>query len=99
MFLIGYLNDRGEVVSGIGMLTAFQCDQGKGVRGIPIKISTEYFKKAKGAVIASSSIDLSRLVPGTDMVLETVLSNEGGEEVARCSVMWTLSAKGAKKRD
>jgi hypothetical protein len=82
----------GELVSGIGMLTAFQCGKGN-FRGIPTKITTEYFKKAKGTVFASTSFDMKRLVPDSEVIVETLLRNKAGEELARCTITWTISAK------
>ena len=86
-------------MSGIGMLTAFQCtsEEGKHFRGIPIKITTEYIKKAKGTVFASSSFDIQRLVADAEVVLDTVLRNKAGEEVAKCSITWIISVKEKKK--
>lgn len=85
-------------MSGIGMLTAFQVEKGK-YRGIPIKINTEYYKKAKGTILASSSFDRKKLGPETkEVVVETVLRNKSdGEEVAKCFITWTISVKESKK--
>jgi hypothetical protein len=79
------------------MLTAMQCDHGK-CRGIPVKITTEYFKKAKGTVYASSSIDMKRLVHGSEVIVETLLSNKAGEELAKCSITWTISGTKENKK-
>lgn len=83
------------------MLTAFQSasEEGKHFRGIPVKISTEYMKKAKGTVYASSDIDMGRLKAGAEVVLETVLRNGAGEDVAKCSITWTISTKEKKKKN
>lgn len=88
----------GELVSGIGMLTAFQCVEGKQLRGIPIKITTEYVKKAKGTVFATSLIDMQRLVVDSEVVIEIVLRNKAGEDVANCSITWIISSKEEKKK-
>ena len=83
---------RGELVSGITMLTAFQTDK-KEFRGIVVKISTEYVKKAKGRILATSSLDTSRLNTSKDFVVESILTNDSGEELAKCFVSWTVSRK------
>lgn len=80
------------------MLTAFQVQKGK-YRGIPVKIATEYYKKAKGTTIASSTIDMKNLKADTEVVVETVLRDQAsGEEVAKCFITWTLSAKKDSKK-
>eukprot|EP00603_Paraphysomonas_imperforata_P006434 CAMPEP_0114423834 /NCGR_PEP_ID=MMETSP0103-20121206/6366_1 /TAXON_ID=37642 ORGANISM="Paraphysomonas imperforata, Strain PA2" /NCGR_SAMPLE_ID=MMETSP0103 /ASSEMBLY_ACC=CAM_ASM_000201 /LENGTH=197 /DNA_ID=CAMNT_0001592535 /DNA_START=45 /DNA_END=635 /DNA_ORIENTATION=+ len=82
------MTNVGELVSGLGMLTAFQVEKGK-YRGIPTKITTEYFKKAKVTILACSSIDLKQLQSGKDIVVETVLRDKAsGEEVAKCFITW-----------
>jgi hypothetical protein len=86
----------GELVSGIAMLTSFQCGKGK-IRGIVVKITTEYSKKAKGRVIASTSLDTKLLVPDAEVVVVTVLTNMAGEELAKCLITWKISAKESKK--
>ena len=82
-------------MSGTAMMTSFGMK--KSIRGIPIKITTEYFKKVKGTVYATSSVDITRLVPNTDVVVETMSRNKAGEDVAKCSIVWIISAKERKK--
>ena len=86
-------------MSGIGMLTAFQVGKGQ-FRGIPVKITTEYYKKAKGTIEARSSFDMQNLRPDdVEVVVETVLRDQAsGEEVAKCFITWTISAKKEAKK-
>jgi acyl-coenzyme A thioesterase PaaI-like protein len=75
-----------EVTSGLAMLTALP----PGLRGIVTGLSIEYHKKARGRLVAESSVALPlRDSPG-EVTVEAVIRDHSGDEVARCAVRWTV---------
>ena len=91
------LTNLGELASGVCMVTAIQ--HVKGVKGIPVRIDTEYFQKARGTVTASSQVSLKDLVAcgSNDFKVTSILVDKKGVTVATCSVTWSL--KNATKPD
>jgi len=81
------LANLGEVTSGLAMLTGLAPD----TRGIAIKISTEYFKKARGLLVAETRCEVPP-VQGEDMEVEVQadIRDRDGDVVARTTARWRL---------
>lgn len=81
------LANLGEVTSGLAMLTGLAPD----TRGIAIKISTEYFKKARGLLVAETRCEVPQL-QGEDMEVEVQadIRDRDGDVVARTTARWRL---------
>ena len=75
-----------EFASGAAMTTALPA----GYRGIVTRMSIEYFKKARGTITAVSRPTLPDLTKDSECDVESALTNEQGELVARATVRWKL---------
>ena len=75
-----------ELASGLAMMGALPA----GMRGIVTKISIEYFKKARGVLVAESRCSVAPdLAPGSyDFVSD--VTDAAGDVVARATVTWNL---------
>ncbi len=75
-----------ELSSGLAMLSGLPL----GMRGIVTKIGIEYFKKARGVLVAESRCAVAPdLAPGEyDFVSE--VTDAAGDTVARATVTWKL---------
>lgn len=80
------LANLGELTSGLALLSALP-DNG---RGIPIKISTEYFKKARGKLVAESKADLPVIDKSINFEASSEILDQQGDVVARTIVNWRL---------
>ena len=81
------LANLGEYTSGLAMLGALSSN----IRGIPTKISTEYYKKARGSLLAESSCSPpANITDDTDFEVFTDIKDQQGEVVARTTVNWRL---------
>lgn len=75
-----------EMASGMAMLTALP----RGMRGIVTKISIEYFKKARGVLVAESRCAIAPgIAPGLYDFTSDV-TDAAGDIVARATVTWKL---------
>lgn len=81
------LANLGEVTSGLAMLTGLPVN----TRGIAVKISTEYFKKARGLLVAETHCEVPA-VQGEDMehVIHADIRDRDGDVVARTTACWRL---------
>ncbi len=81
------LANLGEVASGLAMLTGLAPN----MRGIVIKITTEYFKKARGLLVAETRCEVPQ-VRGEDMEFEVQadIRDRDGDIVARTTALWRL---------
>lgn len=75
-----------ELASGLAMLGALP----PGMRGIVIKISIEYFKKARGVLIAESRCAVAPDLPPGDYDFISEVTDAAGDAVARATVTWKL---------
>ncbi|MCW9012885.1 MAG: DUF4442 domain-containing protein [Gammaproteobacteria bacterium] len=80
------LANLGEFTSGLALLGGLSAH----TRGIPTKITTEYFKKARGRLVAESRSDLSQVSENTDFEVFTDIRDQEGDVVARTVVNWRL---------
>lgn len=81
------LSNLGEVTSGLAMLTGLPPN----TRGIAVKISTEYFKKARGLLVAETRCEVPQ-VQGDDIeyVVQADIHDRDGDMVARTTAVWRL---------
>ena len=86
------LANLGELTSGLALLSSLPDN----IRGIPTKISTEYYKKARGKMIAECHIDipqeLSSLKETMDYEVTAEVIDTEGNIVSRTVVSWRLAA-------
>jgi acyl-coenzyme A thioesterase PaaI-like protein len=84
------LANAGELASGLAMTAALP----PSIRGIVVRLDTEYFKKARGTLVATSSARPpdSVVEPITHAVQGEVHDAEG-DLVARTTVHWRLSPR------
>jgi len=89
------LANLGEYASGIVLVSQLQLR--KDIRGVPTKISTEYYKKARGTLKAvSKAIDLSTITKKCDVTLVTDIYDSKSELVSKTFVTWTMEPKEPK---
>lgn len=85
------LANLGELTSGLALLSSLPDN----IRGIPTKISTEYYKKARGKLIAECHIDipqeLSSLKETMDYEVTAEVIDAQGHVVSRTIVNWCLA--------
>jgi acyl-coenzyme A thioesterase PaaI-like protein len=81
------LANLGELASGLAMVTGF----GPGVRGIPVRITSEYSKKARGRLVADSSCPPHpHVAAAIDAQASATIRDDSGDIVATVTVDWRL---------
>ena len=80
------LANLGEVASGLAMLGTLSAD----TRGIPTRLSIEYYKKARGRLIAESHCSPPTVAEDTDFEVYADIRDADGDVVARTTVNWRL---------
>ncbi|MSR22701.1 MAG: DUF4442 domain-containing protein [Gemmatimonadetes bacterium] len=83
------LTNLGEVTSGLAALTGVPA----GIRGIVVRLESEYMKKARGRLVAEARWTTPALPPGasSEEWVTASIRDEAGEEVARVRALWRLS--------
>lgn len=82
------LANLGELTSGLALLS----DLPANTRGIPTKITTEYFKKARGKLVAESNSALTEINNGMNHTVSANIIDQQGDVVARTVVNWRLGS-------
>ena len=80
------LINLGELTSGLAMTSALP----DGVRGIVLRIDTEYVKKARGTLVAESRVQLPTVAGDTDFDVTADIRDASGDRVATVHVKWRL---------
>jgi hypothetical protein len=91
------LTNLGEFATGLSVLTALP----PGVRGIVLRLESEYLKKGRGLLTAESrwsppaegALFPSDAGNSQDRWAETVIRDGAGAEVARVRALWRLGRK------
>ncbi|MEQ1831768.1 MAG: DUF4442 domain-containing protein [Candidatus Eisenbacteria bacterium] len=80
------LTNLGELTSGLAMTTALP----PGVRGIVLRIESEYMKKARGTLVGEARVVVPQVTGDTDFEVRADLRDSGGDVVATVRVHWRL---------
>jgi acyl-coenzyme A thioesterase PaaI-like protein len=81
------LANLAEVTSGVAMIVALPDD----VRGIPIRLSIDFVKKARGELIAECRCTVPKVYVPIEMDLHPEIRDSGGDVVARATIRWRLA--------
>ena len=81
------LTNLGELASGLALMTALPPD----VRGIPVRLTTEFLKKARGVLTAESTASFPRVTEPMEHQGMAEIRDETGEIVARVTAIWRLA--------
>ncbi|HID50072.1 MAG TPA: DUF4442 domain-containing protein [Chromatiales bacterium] len=81
------LTNLGEYTSGLALLAGLP----GGTRGIPIRLSTEFHKKARGRLVAQSRCEPPPITGKQDFEVYTEIHDARGDLVARTVVCWRLA--------
>jgi len=76
-----------ELASGLAMTTALP----PSVRGIVVRLTIDYTKKARGTLTASARVTVPAIAAAEDHDFESVVTDETGDVVARATVRWRLA--------
>ena len=76
----------GELSTGLALYSRFS----KGMKGIPTKLSIEYFKKARGTITATAKAPKPDRNQEKEYEIESILTNEAGETVSRVTANWRV---------
>jgi acyl-coenzyme A thioesterase PaaI-like protein len=80
------LMNLGEAVTGCAMLASLPPN----TRGIPVRLSMEYLKKARGTITGSCECAVIPSNEKQEVEVKGDLTNEAGEVVARIHARWQL---------
>jgi acyl-coenzyme A thioesterase PaaI-like protein len=89
------LTNLAEVASGVAVVVALPDD----VRGIPIRISIDFVKKARGELTAECRCDVPRVYTPIEVDLHPEIRDADGDVVARATVRWRLAPVTAPAAD
>ena len=80
------LANAGELASGLAAAAALPA----GVRGIPVRITIDYFRKARGELTAVGTAVIPAVDDVAECDVEASIMDAAGEVVAAVRVRWTL---------
>lgn len=83
------LANLGEATSGLAMSVGLPDE----ARAIVTKLSIEYLKKARGPITAECRVEIPDFATQQEHVIQAVMTNREGEEVARLSVTWLVGPR------
>ena len=89
------LANLAEVTSGVAMVVALPDD----VRGIPVRLSIDFVKKARGELIAECRCDVPTVFTPVEVEVHPEIRDESGDVVARATVRWRLAPMAATAPD
>jgi acyl-coenzyme A thioesterase PaaI-like protein len=75
-----------EETSGLAMLTGLP----PALRAIVVGLSIEYLKKARGTLVAESTVDLPPITESREIQIQAAIRDGGGDVVARATVRWLV---------
>jgi acyl-coenzyme A thioesterase PaaI-like protein len=81
------LANLAEVASGVAMIVALPDT----VRGIPIRLSIDFVKKARGELTAECRCEVPAVYTPIEIDLHPEIRDASGDVVARASVRWRLA--------
>lgn len=83
------LANMGEFTSGLAMLGALSTD----TRAIPTRLTIEFYKKARGALVAECHCSPPSASEDTDFEVHADIRDTVGDVVARTTVNWRLGPR------
>jgi acyl-coenzyme A thioesterase PaaI-like protein len=83
------LANMGEFASGLAMLGALSTD----TRGIPTRLTIEFYKKARGVLVAECHCSPPPANEDTDFDVHADIRDTVGDVVARTTVSWRLGPR------
>ncbi len=86
------LTNLGELSSGLAMLTGLP----PGMRGIVVRLTTEYFEKARGVLTAECRCEVEASTQERELDVSASISNSDGREVARVTARWKVGPTPAR---
>ena len=81
------LVNLGEVASGLALLSQLP----PGIRSIPVALSIDFLKKARGPLVCESSCSAPPVTESVEHEIVADIRDQAGETVARIRVLWRLS--------
>lgn len=79
----------GEFAGGIALMSSLPGN----VRGIPVNISTDYFKKARGQLLAECKIQTPKVEADMEFKVKTEITDQQADVVAVTTVSWRLGLR------
>jgi acyl-coenzyme A thioesterase PaaI-like protein len=83
------LLNLGELTSGLAMTAALPST----VRGIVLRIGAEYFRKARGRLVAESSVTVPNVSESIDLPVTADIKDADGTIVCRVTAVWRIERR------